>query len=75
MKEKVIAYLRDYYDLGNMYIVGDSKLTLDLGLSSFELLEMCCKLEELFKIEIDEEKMMQIKTIDDIVRLLEIESQ
>jgi len=72
MREKIINYIRDYFNLGNMVILGHSNLTLDLGLSSFELLEMFCKLEEVFKKDLSEEQIAQIKTIDDIVQLIEV---
>ena len=75
MQDKIIDFIRDYGNLNDMLITSDSKLTLDLGLSSFELIEMCCQIEEKFGIEISEENMLHIRTINDIVQICEMHSK
>jgi acyl carrier protein len=71
MLEKVIEFIQEYNNLQGVAITGETKLILDLGLSSFELVEMCCHMEEKLEMEISEEDMMQITTINDIVKYLE----
>ena len=66
----VIDFIRDYFSLHDMKITGDSRLKLDLGLSSFELLEMCCSMEEEFKLEVSEENLKKVVTINDVVKAL-----
>jgi acyl carrier protein len=71
MKEQVIDFIRSNQNLKEAEITGESQLVRDLGISSFDLVEMCCQLEEDFGIVINEEIMMSIVTIDDLVQCLE----
>lgn len=71
MTEKVIAFIRNYYGLDDVEITADSKLMFDLGLSSFELVEMYSRLEEEFKIKVEEADIIEIQTVGDIVKCIE----
>jgi len=70
IQENVIKFIRVYFNMHDKEITGDSKLRLDLGLSSFELLEMCCSLEEELKIDINEGNLRRVVTINDVVKCL-----
>ena len=72
MLEEIIAFIRKYNNLEEeVPITGESRLIPDIGLTSFDLLEMCCEMEEEFGVEIDEASMTGIITINDIARCLE----
>ena len=73
MRDNIIAFIKDYFQMHSEEITGDSKLRADLGLSSFELLEMYCSMEEAFGLDINESeyhKFFKISTINDIAMRL-----
>ena len=71
MIDKVIEFIRENQDLQDIEITGESQLVRDLGLSSFDLVEMCCQLEETFDIVINDDDMVSIVTINDLVGCLQ----
>ncbi|MCL1791905.1 MAG: acyl carrier protein [Peptococcaceae bacterium] len=71
IKDQVIEFIRKNQNLQDIEITGDNQLVRDLGITSFDLVEMCCQLEEDFGIVVNEEMMMSIVTIDDLVKCLE----
>ena len=68
--DQVIEFLRQNNDLEGVDIRSDSKLVADLGLTSFELLEMCYHLETKFHIELDEDDLAGIETVSDIAKYI-----
>jgi len=69
LRDNIIAFIKDYFQMHNEEITGDSKLRADLGLSSFELLEMYCSMEEALGLDINESeyhKFFKISTINDV---------
>ena len=70
LMEQVVEFIRNHGNLHDIVITGDSKLVLDIGLNSYELLTMCCELEEELNMEINEADMMKIVTVNDVVRYL-----
>ena len=73
MLEKIRAFLAEQYGLEAEEITVDKELTKDLGLTSFQLVEMCAELEEAFDIEIDEDELPKVITIGDLASLIERE--
>ena len=71
IKERIIKFLRQYYNLKDMQITGKSKLILDLGISSFELLDMCTQIEHEFSVRIRDENLVKIESVNDVVNYLE----
>lgn len=71
MFNKIAEFLAEYYEINKEDIKMDSQFETDLGLSSFQLIEMCAELEQQSGIEIDEDKLASVITVGDIVRLLE----
>ena len=49
----------------------DSNLVSDLGLNSFELINLIIAFEEKFGIEIDDEELPEFETVSDIAEFLE----
>lgn len=73
MLEKIRVFLVEEYGLKGEEITADKELTKDLGLTSFQLVEMCAELEENFDIEIDEDELSKVITLGDLVSLIERE--
>lgn len=71
MFNKIAEFLAEYYEINKEDIKMESQFETDLGLSSFQLIEMCAELEQQSGIEIDEDKLASVITVGDIVRLLE----
>ena len=69
----MIVFIKDYFQMHDIEINGDCKLRADLGLSSFELLEMFCSMEEAMGIDIREDeykKFTKVSTIYDVAKCL-----
>ena len=64
--DKLITYLAEYTDIDEGEIKGTSKLVIDLGLTSYDIVEILCDIEELYDVEIDNEQIVQMKTVDDM---------
>lgn len=47
------------------------KTIKELGLDSLELMEIIVKIEEEFKITLDDEKLIELKTPNDLIELVE----
>ena len=62
--EKLIKYLSEYTDIEESKIKGNSELVVDLGLTSYDIVEILCDIEELYGVEIDNQKIAEMKTVD-----------
>jgi acyl carrier protein len=48
----------------------DAKIIEDIGLSSLDLLDLRCELEELWQTKLTDEELMRLRTVGDVVRLI-----
>ena len=64
--DKLITYLAEYTDIDEGEIKGTSELSIDLVLTSYDIVEILCDIEELYDVEIDNEQIVQMKTVDDM---------
>jgi len=48
-----------------------ARLIEDIGLSSLDLLDLRCELEERWQTKVADEELMQLRTFGDIVQLIE----
>lgn len=64
MKETVLKLLKEHAKTDN--ITPESNLTIDLELSSLEIAELVCTIEDELEIEIPEKVLVSIKTVGDI---------
>lgn len=64
MKEKIIKILLSNPKIQN--VTPESNLVTDFGLSSLDLAEIVCDIEDEFDIEIPEKDLVKIKTLQDI---------
>jgi len=67
MIEKLQEIIRRYTADENITIRGDMVLLADLGLNSFELVEMVCEVEEEFGVEIPDKTIGEFKTVSDLL--------
>ena len=49
----------------------ETELIADLGLNSLNIIEVACQLEDAFDVEIPDRSIKDMKTIGDVIRLLE----
>ena len=52
-------------------LVDDARIIEDVGLSSLDLLDLRCDVEELWQMKVTDEELMQLRTIGDVVHLIE----
>lgn len=67
MLERLTAILEERMGETGISISRDTVLLADLGLNSFELIEMVCAVEEEFDIEIPDREIKSFKTVGDIM--------
>lgn len=71
MLEKVIGILAEFTEAGADSIKGDSRLIVDLGLSSLDVVNLIVAFEEEFGIEVPDEDISGFATVEDIVKCIE----
>jgi len=64
LKKQILGILLDHSKIEN--VTPESNLVTDFGLSSFEIAELVCAIEDELDIEIPEKDLMKIKTVGDI---------
>lgn len=63
---KLIKYLSDYLEIEIDKITENSELVVDLGLTSYDVVEIICDLEEMFQVNIDSGKISKMVTVKDV---------
>lgn len=71
MLEKLRQILVDQTGDDHISINKDTVLISDLGLSSFDLVNLACAVEDEFDIEIPDRAIRQLKTVGDVVDFIE----
>lgn len=71
MFEKVAGILRECMEKDVAEITEDMDLVADLGLSSLDVMDAALAFEEEFGVEIPDDRIMEFKTVGDIVEYLE----
>ena len=69
--EKIKEILVDQLDVNEDSITLESSITDDLGADSLDVVDLVMSLEEEFDVEIPDEDIESIKTVEDIVRFIE----
>jgi len=67
MIEKLQEIIRRYTADENITITEEMVLLTDIGLNSFELVEMVCEIEERFGVEIPDKVIGDFKTVSDLL--------
>lgn len=77
-KELISTYIDDMSEITGDYLLGGDQNNINqktLGLSSLEIVELIIDIESKYKITITEDEIHQIKTINDMMRLINEEVQ
>ena len=70
MLDKLKRIIREQTGDENIVITRDSVLLTDLGMNSFDLINMVCVLEDEFEVEIPDRVISSFKTIGDVMDCL-----
>lgn len=73
MKDKIIEILSEVSGIPVSEISTDTRVTGDLGMSSFDLADTVVTVEETYGIRIPDERFRDLETVGDIVRIIEEE--
>lgn len=72
MKDKVFTIIRETLNLkDDVKLTEDTLIRDDLHADSIDSMELIVAMEDEFKCRVDDEELIKIKTIGDILRLLE----
>jgi len=69
--DKIKEILVDQLDVNEDSITLESVITDDLGADSLDVVDLVMSLEEEFDVEIPDEDIESIKTVEDIVKFIE----
>ncbi|WP_297956618.1 acyl carrier protein [uncultured Ruminococcus sp.] len=70
MFEKLSDILRNSIFDDDIVITPESKLDTDLGLSSYDIIELVCEVENEFDIKIPSEELSSLYIVDDILKCI-----
>ena len=70
MLEKLEEVIRNQTEIENITINRESVLLTDLGINSFDLINLVCVLEDEFDVEIPDRIIGEFKTVGDVVDYL-----
>lgn len=73
MLNKIEAIISEYVDLTGKTVAEGSNLRYDLGLNSLDLINMAVDLEKEFGIKIDDSQVTKLKTVSELIDLLNSE--
>lgn len=71
MIEKVIEILSEFTEMKSDQMTRDTKLVADMGLNSFDVVNIVVAFEDEFDIEIPDRVIKELQTIGNIVDYLE----
>ncbi|KAB8122130.1 acyl carrier protein ['Cynodon dactylon' phytoplasma] len=75
MFEKIKKIFSEKLSISKENIMLSTRMKEDLGLDSFDAVELIIELENIFNLKIEDEKIQQCKNIKDIVEYIEIKIQ
>ena len=70
--EAIIAIISDFIDVDPAEVTVESKLRSDLGLNSFDFVNIAVEVEREYNIKIPDTDIAQLKTVGDLLDLVEI---
>lgn len=71
--EKLRELICDEFEIDEEYVTLESKLSVDLGLDSIDLVDLGMTVEDEFNVEMpfEDEELEKIKTVGDLVNYIE----
>ncbi len=73
--EKIAELLANQLNIDKATIKPESEIIKDLGADSLDIVEMLMSLEEQFGIEVSEEEAVNLRTVGDIVAVIEAKAK
>lgn len=71
MLEKLTAIIREYMDDNSIEVTESTVLIADLGLSSFDLVQLASIVEDELDVEIPDRMIKNFKTVGDVISFLD----
>lgn len=71
MYEKLVEIITNYVEVDVETIQPESRFMEDLGFTSFDFMSMLGELEDEFELEIDQQEVADIRTVQEAVDYLE----
>lgn len=71
MLDRLTSIIREYLDDSNIEISNNTILISDLGLSSFDLVQLASIVEDELDVEIPDRMIKNFKTVGDVISFLE----
>ncbi len=71
MLDKLTAIIREYMDDNSIEVTENTVLIADLGLSSFDLVQLASIVEDELDIEIPDRMIKTFKTVGDVIAFLD----
>ena len=71
MEQKIVKIIAEKLNKKPEQITLESRLVEDLGADSLDVVELLMAIEDEFGIEIPDEEIENIKTVDDLVKYIE----
>jgi acyl carrier protein len=72
IEEKVIEIIVEQLDVTKEQCVPEASFIDDLGADSLDLVELIMEMEENFGVEISDEELQNIRTIQDVINYIKI---
>ncbi|MBQ3571513.1 MAG: acyl carrier protein [Clostridia bacterium] len=69
--EKISSLMAEQLSIDKATITPESEIIKDLGADSLDVVEMLLELEKEYGVEITDEQAAELKTVGDIVKLVE----
>ena len=69
--EKIASLMAEQLGVDKASITPDSEIIKDLGADSLDVVEMLLDLEKEYGVEISDDQAAELKTVGDIVKLIE----
>lgn len=71
MISKIKKIIRDYKGINDITITDKTNIKEDLGMSSFDLIQLACAVEDEFDVEIPDRAIKDFKTVGDVIAFIE----
>ena len=72
IEEKIIAIIMEQLDATRERCVPEASFLNDLGADSLDLVELIMEMEENFDVEISDDELQNIRTIQDVIDFIKI---
>ncbi len=70
MLEKLTQIIREYKNDNSIVISAQTVIKEDLGLNSFDLIQIACAVEDEFDVEIPDRDIKDIRTVADVIDII-----